>query len=117
MGDPTRALLFRAITSYISDHSLVSHTASIGSYLYTLLSRLSEKYPGEIQNLRGDGQGTFIAWDSPRRDEFLKLMKGVGTNVGGSGERAVRLRPMLVFGESHADLFGEACEKVFSMKR
>jgi 4-aminobutyrate aminotransferase/(S)-3-amino-2-methylpropionate transaminase len=56
-----------------------------------------------MQNLRGKGQGTFIAWDSPRRDEFLKDMKKVGVNIGGSGETAVRLRPMLVFEKKHGE--------------
>lgn len=65
-------------------------------------------------NLRGENRGTFIAWDSPRRDEFLRLMKGVGINVGGSGAAAVRMRPMLVFQFHHADIFLEACERLFT---
>ena len=73
---------------------------------------MGKKYPGEIDNLRGKGRGTFIAWDSPRRDEVLKKAKGVGINVGGSGERAVRLRPMLIFQKKHADIFLEGMEKV-----
>lgn len=32
-------------------------------------------------------------------------MKKRGVNVGGCGERAIRLRPMLVFEKEHADLF------------
>ena len=71
--------------------------------MYEGLAKLAEKYPHEIGNLRGQGQGTFIAWDSPRRDEFLKTMKKHGINIGGSGESAVRLRPMLVFGEKHGE--------------
>jgi 4-aminobutyrate aminotransferase / (S)-3-amino-2-methylpropionate transaminase len=72
--------------------------------LYNGLAALAKKYPNEIQNLRGKGQGTFIAWDSPRRDAFLKQMKTVGVNIGGSGETAVRLRPMLVFQKHHGAL-------------
>lgn len=64
-------------------------------------------------NLRGQGQGTFIAWDSPRRDEVLKKAKGVGINLGGSGATAVRLRPMLIFQKKHADIFMEGLEKIF----
>ncbi|KAF9732198.1 hypothetical protein PMIN06_011670 [Paraphaeosphaeria minitans] len=113
MGDPARAILFRAIIQEIERLDLVRNTAITGDYLYSGLQRLSEKYPAEIQNLRGQGQGTFIAWDSPRRDEVLKKAKGVGINVGGSGERAVRLRPMLIFQPKHADLLLEGLEKVF----
>jgi 4-aminobutyrate aminotransferase / (S)-3-amino-2-methylpropionate transaminase len=73
----------------------------VGEFLYSGLAELAKRYPNEIQNLRGKGQGTFIAWDSPRRDEFLKQMKTVGVNIGGSGDTAVRLRPMLVFQKHH----------------
>jgi 4-aminobutyrate aminotransferase/(S)-3-amino-2-methylpropionate transaminase len=114
MGDPARALLFRAIIHEIERLNLVENTAETGNYLYAGLDNIAKKFPDEIQNLRGKGQGTFIAWDSPRRDEVLKKAKGFGINIGGSGERAVRLRPMLIFQKKHADIFLEAMEKIFS---
>jgi 4-aminobutyrate aminotransferase/(S)-3-amino-2-methylpropionate transaminase len=113
MGDPARAILFRAIIDEIARLNLVENTAETGAYLYSGLESLAKKYPNEIQNLRGKGQGTFIAWDSPRRDEVLKKAKGVGINIGGSGERAVRLRPMLIFQKHHSDILLEGLEKVF----
>lgn len=114
MGDPTKALLFRAIVEEIEAKNLVANTAATGDYLFGGLTALQERFPHEILNLRGEGQGTFIAWDSPRRDDFLRLAKGVGINCGGSGASAVRLRPMLVFQKHHADVFLEACEKLFT---
>lgn len=113
MGDPARCILFRAIINEIERLDLVRNTAETGDYLYSGLANLSKQYPGEIQNLRGKGQGTFIAWDSPRRDEVLKKAKGVGINIGGSGERAVRLRPMLIFQKRHADILLDGLEKIF----
>ena len=101
MGDPARTILFGAIIDEIERLGLVENTARTGEYLYSGLQRLAERYPNEIQNLRGQGQGTFLAWDSPRRDDFLKRAKGLGVNIGGSGERAVRLRPMLIFQKHH----------------
>lgn len=112
MGDPARALLFRAIIEEIERLDLVSNTAKVGEYLYGGIEQLAKQYPGEFMNLRGKGQGTFIAFDSPRRDEFLKKAKSVGVNIGGSGERAVRLRPMLIFQRHHADMLLEALEKI-----
>lgn len=114
MGDPARALLFRAIINEIQRYDLVARTARVGEYLYAQLEQLGERFPGEILNLRGKGMGTFIAWDSPRRDEVLREAKGVGINIGGSGERAVRLRPMLVFEEGHVDLLIGGLEKVLA---
>ncbi|ORY01507.1 aminotransferase class-III-domain-containing protein [Clohesyomyces aquaticus] len=113
MGDPARAILFRAIIQEIERLNLVENTAVTGQYLYEGLERLAQRYPSEVKNLRGKGQGTFIAWDSPRRDEVLKKAKSVGVNVGGSGATAVRLRPMLIFQKHHADLLLEGLEKIF----
>lgn len=112
MGDPARAILFRTIIQEIERLNLVETTRQVGDYLYAGLERLAAQYPGQFENLRGKHQGTFIAFDSPRRDEFLKKAKSVGINIGGCGERAVRLRPMLVFQKHHADILLEAMEKI-----
>ncbi|KAB8237638.1 4-aminobutyrate transaminase [Aspergillus alliaceus] len=112
MGDPARALIFRGIIEEIERLNLVEHTAKTGDYLFAGLERLSQKYPEHLQNLRGKGQGTFIAWDTPKRDEFLAKAKGVGVNIGGSGVSAVRLRPMLIFQQHHADILLESIEKI-----
>jgi 4-aminobutyrate aminotransferase/(S)-3-amino-2-methylpropionate transaminase len=114
MGDPARAILFRSIIHEINRLDLVTHTAATGDYLFQGLQRLAEKFPKDIQNLRGQGQGTFIAWDCPRRDDVLKRAKGEGVNIGGSGEMAVRLRPMLIFQKHHADMLLERLERIFS---
>lgn len=112
MGDPARAILFRAIIEEIEQHDLVAQTARVGDYLYGKLAELAKKYPGQFDNLRGKGQGTFIAFDNPRRDEFLKRAKSLGVNIGGSGASAVRLRPMLTFEEKHADILLDRLEKI-----
>jgi 4-aminobutyrate aminotransferase/(S)-3-amino-2-methylpropionate transaminase len=112
MGDPVRALLFKAIVGEIERLGLVEHTARVGSYLFSRMEELAARYPGHIMNLRGKDRGTFIAFDSPKRDEFLKRAKTMGVNIGGSGVTAVRLRPMLVLKEHHADILLETMEKV-----
>ena len=114
MGDPARAILFRAIINEIERLNLVENTAITGEYLYAGLERIQQQYPGQIWNLRGKGHGTFIAFDSPRRDEFLVKAKSLGINIGGSGAKAVRLRPMLIFQKHHADIFLDAVQKLVS---
>ncbi|KAI9840856.1 MAG: 4-aminobutyrate transaminase [Sclerophora amabilis] len=104
MGDPARAILFRSIIREMERLNLVKNTAAIGDYLFAGLERLQTRFPKQIQNLRGKGQGTFLAWDSPRREQFVKGMKSAGVNIGGSGERAIRLRPMLIFQRHHGEL-------------
>ena len=112
MGDPARAILFRAIIQEIERLDLVKNTAETGEYLYAGIESLASKYPHDFLNLRGKGQGTFIAFDSPKRDAFLKTAKTFGVNIGGSGERAVRLRPMLIFQKHHADILLDTMEKI-----
>ncbi|KPI42475.1 4-aminobutyrate aminotransferase [Cyphellophora attinorum] len=112
MGDPARAILFRAIINEIERLNLVENTAQVGDYLYNGIAGLAQKYPQHFQNLRGKGQGTFIAFDNPKRDEFLAKMKGLGINIGGSGATAVRLRPMLIFQKHHADILLDGLEKM-----
>lgn len=112
MGDPARAILFKAIVDEINKNDLVNHTAKVGDKLFKDLESLSKKYPGQIENLRGKGQGTFIAFDSPKRDQFLAQAKTLGVNIGGSGANAVRLRPMLIFQQKHADILLDTIEKI-----
>ncbi|KAJ3052449.1 hypothetical protein HK097_006246, partial [Rhizophlyctis rosea] len=47
-----------------------------------------------------------------RGAEVVRRMRHRGVILGGRGERSVRLRPMLVFGEGHADVFVEELEGV-----
>ncbi|ATY62524.1 4-aminobutyrate aminotransferase [Cordyceps militaris] len=110
MGDPARALLFRGIHDEVARLGLVERTAQVGRYLYGKLEALAARYPGEVQNLRGKGRGTFIAFDSPRREHVLAKAKANGLNIGASGDRAIRLRPMLVFEEKHADILIDILE-------
>jgi 4-aminobutyrate aminotransferase/(S)-3-amino-2-methylpropionate transaminase len=104
MGDPARVLLFRSGVDEIKRGDLVANVEQTGAYLYSGLESLAQRYPGQIESLRGHGLGTFIAWDSPRRDEILRKAKSLGLNIGGCGLKTIRLRPMLIFGRRHADL-------------
>lgn len=119
MGDPVRALQAREMISVINRDSLVQNTSDVGDYLYSALAALARTPAGEphILNLRGKDCGTFISFDcaSPEvRDKFVAKMRSKGVNMGGCGERAVRLRPMLVFEQKHADLLLERVQKVLA---
>ncbi|BGP46713.1 4-aminobutyrate transaminase [Rhodotorula kratochvilovae] len=115
MGDPIRALQARELISFIKAHGLVQHTSVIGDELYASLAQLARRFPGAVQNLRGKDCGTFIAWDaeSPaQRDAFVAAMRREGVIMGGCGERAVRLRPMLIFGDKQMEILLEKMEGV-----
>lgn len=112
MGDASRALLFQAIINEIESKNLVQNTSIVGDYLYNGIESLANKYPKEITNLRGKGYGTYIAFDSPRRDYFVQKARSLGVNMGGCGQCSLRLRPMLIFQKHHADILLSVFEDV-----
>ncbi|ODN78525.1 4-aminobutyrate aminotransferase [Cryptococcus amylolentus CBS 6039] len=117
MGDPIRALQARKMIQLIEENSLVSHTATIGSILAACLSQVfsSSAATGKVANFRGQGEGTYLAWDmaSPEmRDAFVGKMRKAGVQIGGCGEQTVRLRPMLTFGEKHVEILAETVQRV-----
>jgi 4-aminobutyrate aminotransferase / (S)-3-amino-2-methylpropionate transaminase len=119
MGDPVRALTARAIINEIKRLDLLKNVKETGDYLFKGLEKLATKFPDRLGNLRGQGEGTFIAWDDASvasRDKFLQSMKKFGVNVGGTGDHSVRLRPMLIFGKLHANIFLEKLEACLSLK-
>jgi 4-aminobutyrate aminotransferase/(S)-3-amino-2-methylpropionate transaminase len=120
MGDPVRALTAHAIIDEIRRSDLLNKVRETGDYLYNGLEKLSRKFPHRIRSLRGQGQGTFIAWteSSPAaRDKFINKMKTFGVNIGGTGVAGIRLRPMLIFGKNHSDVFLERLEACLSSEK
>lgn len=112
-GDPSKALIAKVIYEEIIKHDLVTRTAEVGNYLFNRLEKLFEG-KNYIQNLRGKGQGTYIAFDfgtSSERDSFLSRLRCNGANVAGCGDSAVRLRPSLTFEEKHADVLVSIFDK------
>ncbi|GAA5899346.1 hypothetical protein JCM8208_001622 [Rhodotorula glutinis] len=115
MGSPAIAMQAREIISFVKSHGLVQHTAVVGDELFSHLGALARRFPGMINNLRGKDHGTFIAWDaeSPQaRDKFVAAMRHEGVVMGGCGERAIRLRPMLIFGDKQMEVLLEKMEGV-----
>ena len=105
-GDPLKAIIARAIIDEVQKHGLVDATAATGDYLYGQLQKLQEL--GQILRLRGQGMGTFIAFDMPTpdaRNQLVAKLKQLGVVAGGCGDKLVRLRPLLTFGTPHADVF------------
>ncbi|KAJ8662047.1 4-aminobutyrate aminotransferase [Lichtheimia ornata] len=107
MGDPVRAMQAAAIVNEVYDKDLLQNVRNVGHYLQTNLQQNRK-----IESVRG--QGAFIAFDlenPAQRDKFLLDMRQLGVNVGGCGEKTVRLRPMLTFQKHHADILLDTMDK------
>ncbi|GAA5975543.1 hypothetical protein JCM10908_005197 [Rhodotorula pacifica] len=119
LGEPIKALHARELISFIKAHGLVQHTAVIGEELYSAIDSLGKKYGGQINKLRGKDCGTFISWDaeSPEaRDRFVAAMRQLGVVMGGCGDKAVRLRPMLTFGDKQMAVLLDKMETVLKQE-
>ncbi|KAJ1944547.1 hypothetical protein EC988_005959, partial [Linderina pennispora] len=115
MGDPSRALIAKAIVDEVRAKGLVQQVQEVGKYLKGHLEPLAVRYPRVIKNVRG--AGTFLAFDCPTaelRAELLELMKNEGVNMGGSGETSVRFRPMLTLTKAHVNVFLTRFESVLN---
>jgi 4-aminobutyrate aminotransferase/(S)-3-amino-2-methylpropionate transaminase len=109
IGDPARVILSKAVIGEILAKDLVSQCARVGDAFYAALEKLASRYPEQIKNLRGKGQGTYIAFDTTNAAGLVSSMKSLGVNIGTCGVSTVRLRPMLVFEESHSELPRHVC--------
>ncbi|KAK5576388.1 hypothetical protein RB653_007530 [Dictyostelium firmibasis] len=106
MGDPVRALELEVVIGEIKKNHLLDNVVITGNYLKEGLFDIASRYPGIIQNIRGEG--TFLAIDLPtpaERDRIISHIRLLGVEMGGCGERSIRFRPMLVCQPSHINQF------------
>jgi 4-aminobutyrate aminotransferase/(S)-3-amino-2-methylpropionate transaminase len=55
------------------------------------------------ENANAGCDRTYIAFDTTDAAGLVKSMKSLGVNIGTCGVNTVRLRPMLIFEESHSE--------------
>ncbi|XP_011256388.2 4-aminobutyrate aminotransferase, mitochondrial isoform X1 [Camponotus floridanus] len=113
MGDPSKVILLEAILEIIKRENLLDRVIRVGDYMLKHLMDIQKEHSSIISSMRG--RGTFIAFNctSPEmRDTIIKRFTVKGIQVGGCGNRAVRLRPALTFTERHADIFLDALRSV-----
>jgi len=115
MGDPARLILNKAVIEEILTRDLVEQCRLVGEALYSRLEDLALRTPKNVQNLRGKGKGTCIAFDTPDAVALLKKMKSLGINIGSCGTNTIRLRPMLIFEEAHVLILIAAFKKAFEL--
>ncbi|KAF4493887.1 4-aminobutyrate aminotransferase [Fusarium agapanthi] len=113
LGDPCRSVLANGIVEEIESRNLVRQAAEVGTYTREKLAELAATKPKEFGNVRGSG--TIIAWDlesTEARNNGIAALRRRGVIVGSSGDRSIRLRPMLIFKKKHADILVNALKEV-----
>jgi 4-aminobutyrate aminotransferase/(S)-3-amino-2-methylpropionate transaminase len=115
LGDPFRAAQAEVILEVVARDGLIDHTRRTGEVLLAGLRDLCARYPGVFSQARA--MGTFAAIDvrdALTRDKILHGARQIGLEAGGSGDRAIRFRPALVFGPRHV---AEAMERIDSVTK
>jgi len=77
------------------------------------LKELEVKYKGKVSGVRGEG--LFLAFDlesGEMREELVGRLRKEGIEAGGSGVRALRFRPQLIFAPKHAVIVLEKLDKL-----
>ncbi|XP_076674863.1 4-aminobutyrate aminotransferase, mitochondrial [Andrena cerasifolii] len=108
MGDPSKILILEGILHTIEAEDLLTHVCAVSNYLLCQLNTLQHEFPQLMSAVRG--RGFIIAFDMSSKDMKNKLMHQIrskGIQVGDCGTRSIQLRPSLIFGEYHADIFLE----------
>lgn len=113
MGDPGKIILLEATLNVIKQNNLLDNVNKVGDKLKNALLRLEGEFPQLINSTRG--RATFLALNAATpnlRDNIIAKMKNKGVLMGACGDRALRLRPSLIFQERHADIFLERFRQV-----
>lgn len=118
MGDPGKVFLLEAVLKVIKENQLLRNVAQIGTQLKSGLLELETEYSEIINSVRG--RGLFLAFnakDTKTRDNILGNLKKHGIQSGGCGETAIRLRPALIFGQNHTEIYLDRLRKVLKQMK
>lgn len=117
MGDPGKVLLLKGIVETIKRDNLLDLVTKTGDILMKGLGDLEKQYGGLINSVRG--KGTFCAFDAKDgavRESIVQGFKKRGIEIGVCGDTAIRLRPALIFGPKHAEIFLNAFQSILKEK-
>lgn len=114
-GDPVRMAMLVRVNQLVFDNDLLGQVITTGEVLKKVLLNAQDKFPKLMSSVRG--MGTFLAFDMPStelRDKFIKLALKKGMHIGGCGILAIRLRPSLIFSESHVEVLNDILLKTLA---
>lgn len=106
MGDPCKALLFRAVVNTIKEEHLLDRVQACAVKLRGLLDRAAKEYPEYVSNVRNQGcLAAFDAKSPAHRDKLQQTLRNNGVFVGVNGSQSCRFRPPLTLEPRHLDQF------------
>jgi 4-aminobutyrate aminotransferase/(S)-3-amino-2-methylpropionate transaminase len=83
MGDPAKLLLLQATLEVMKKDKLLEGTLVAGAELKKGLNGLVAKYPGLVENVRGDGTLLAVDFKTPDlRDKVVSAARNLGLHSG-----------------------------------
>jgi 4-aminobutyrate aminotransferase-like enzyme len=110
-GNPVAAQAALAVLDVIEDERLVAHAGRVGEDLRTRIRALGHP---SIRDVRGAGLLTGFELDEPQRArDVVDRLRREGVLIGRTGPRdeTLKIRPPLVFDESHVSVLLDALER------
>jgi 4-aminobutyrate aminotransferase-like enzyme len=110
-GNPVAAQAALAVLDVIEDERLVAHAKHVGEHLRERIRSLGRP---EIGDVRGIGLLVGVELDTPERArDVVNALRADGVLIGRTGPRddVLKIRPPLVFDQSHADVLVRALER------
>lgn len=118
---PLQAAAGSAVLDVIEDEALVENASEVGSFLKSELSQFVDRYDF-VGDVRGHGLFIGIEWvkssqtrkaDHTGATAFANRMKEKGFLLSNAGQRrnVIKIRPPLIFDQSHAELLLTALEE------
>jgi acetylornithine/N-succinyldiaminopimelate aminotransferase len=111
-GNPVAASCGLAIYEEF-EKGLLYHVNNIGSYLYSKLTEIHQRYPDKIKEVRGKGLMLGIELYQPGQDLTEKMM-AMGVLVNCTNENVIRLLPPYIITEKDIDLFIEKLDRALA---
>ena len=110
-GNPVAAQAALAVLDVIEDERLVAHARRVGEELRARIRALG--HPA-VREVRGIGLLTGVELDSPERAKaVVNALRADGVLIGRTGpaDDVLKIRPPLVFGDSHVETLVAALER------
>lgn len=101
-GNPLACAAANAVLSVMNDENLAANAAAVGSYMVKELTKLQNKYPALITEVRGKGLMVGINLTQPGRDIVGKCLDN-GVIINCTAGNVLRLVPPLNINEGHID--------------
>lgn len=123
-GSPVAAAVGQAVLNVIAEENLQHNALEVGCYLHDALHDLTQRHSiiGDVR-----GKGLFFAIDlirdhgtrepaSTEARALINRMQQLGVLIGkiGPHDNILKIRPPLVFGHEHAQLFIESLDRALS---